>query len=234
MLAAAGTLALDEPAHAQAAPLALVYRGPASEPGTPEAVVAALRHRGAVRSAYVGPRQSRRLTAATLRGARLYVQPGGGSVEAAWPHLRPYRRVFVDWVRGGGHYLGLCLGGYLAANDPGLGLWPGRIVDYKSLRGADISRGTERLARIRWRGTSRVMYVEDPPVFTVARGARGVTVLARYRSGHIAAATARVGRGRVTVVGPHPEAPASWTTRLRGARRWDPAPWIDTERTALA
>ena len=91
MLAAAGTLALDEPAHAQAAPLALVYRGPASEPGTPEAVVAALRHRGAVRSAYVGPRQSRRLTAATLRGARLYVQPGGGSVEAAWPHLRPYR-----------------------------------------------------------------------------------------------------------------------------------------------
>lgn len=233
-LAAAGALALDEPAQARSAPLAVIYRGPASEPGTPEAAAWALRHRGAVRTAYVGPRQSRRLTAATLRGARLYVQPGGGSVEAAWPHLLPYRRTIVDWVRGGGHYLGLCLGGYLAANDPGFGLWPGRIVDYKSLRGADIARSSERLATIRWRGRSRTMYVEDPPVFALNRGARRVTVLARYRTGHIAAASVPVGRGRVTVVGPHPEAPPSWTKRLRGPRRWDPTPWIDTERTALS
>lgn len=226
--------AVTAPARARSRPLALVYRGPASEAGASAAAVAAIRRSGAARAVYVGPSQPLRLTATALRGAALYVQPGGGSVEAAWPHMAPYRRLLVDWVHGGGHYLGVCLGGYLAADGPGFGLWPGRIVDYKSVSGADIRRGAERLASIRWRGRWRVMYVEDPPTFALARGARRVTVLARYRTRHIAAASVPVGRGRVTVVGPHPDAPAAWTSGVGGPSRWDAGPWIDLERTALA
>ncbi|MDO5711788.1 MAG: hypothetical protein Q4P32_08645, partial [Micrococcales bacterium] len=113
-------------------------------------------------------------------------------------------------------------------------LWPGRVIDYKSVRGADVRRGAERLATIGWRGRSRNMYGEDPPTFSLNRGVRRVTVLARYRSGHIAAASVPVGRGRVTVVGPHPEAPASWSSTFAGPRRWDPNPWIDVERTAMS
>ncbi len=230
---ASGVPAAGAPAKARAKPLALVYRGPAAEIGAGAAAVRAIQQRGALNVAYVGPGQARKLTPASLRAATLYVQPGGGSVEAAWPRMAPYRRTIVNWVRGGGHYLGLCLGGYLAANDPGFGLWPGRIVDYKSIRGADIARSAERLARIRWRRRSTLMYVEDPPVFFIPRGARGVTVLGRYRTGHIAAASVRVGRGRVTVVGPHPEAPSSWARSFGASAKPDLGAWADLERTAL-
>lgn len=232
IIAGAGLLTTGSAETEAAKPVALVYRGPASTPGTAEAVVTALNHRKALTPRYAGPGERTRLTAAALRSATLYVQPGGGSVYAAWPHMRPYRRLIVDWVHGGGHYLGLCLGAYLAANDPGFALWPGAIGDYKRTRGTDIPGATGRLATIRWRGRSRSMYVEDPPVLTPRRGTRRLAVLARYRSGHIAAASVPVGRGRVTLVGPHPEAPPSWYRG--GPRRWQPGAWIDTEKSSIA
>ena len=232
ILAGAGALTVGAPESEAAKPIALVYRGPASSPGTAEAAVRALGHRGALTPRYVGPRERTRLTAAALRGATLYVQPGGGSVYAAWPHMRPYRRTIVNWVHGGGHYLGLCLGAYLAADDPGFGLWPGEIGDYKRTRGTDIPTARGRLATIRWRGRGRTMYVEDAPVLTPPRRHRRLSVLAHYRSGHIAAASIPVGRGRVTIIGPHPEAPPSWYRG--GPRRWQPGAWIDTERTSVA
>ncbi len=231
ILASAALLTGAESSDA-AKPSALIYRGPAARPGTAEAVASALGHRRAFAPAYVGPGERTRLTAAALRRATLYVQPGGGSVYAAWPHMRPYRRTIVDWVHGGGHYLGLCLGAYLAADDPGFGLWPGAIGDYKRTRGTDIPSARGRVATIRWRGAARAMYVEDAPVLTPRRGARRLSVLARYRSGHIAAASIPVGRGRVTLVGPHPEAPPSWYRG--GPRRWQPGAWVDTEVTSVA
>lgn len=232
LIAGAGLLTTGATQSEAARPTALIYRGPASSPGTAQAVAVALRHRNALNPVYVGPSQRTRLTAAVLRRATLYVQPGGDTVAGAWPHMRPYRRMIVDWVRGGGHYLGLCLGAYLAADDPGFGLWPGAIADYKRTRGTDIPSARGRLATIRWRGRSRTMYVEDPPVITPDRRLRRLSVLARYRSGHIAAASVPVGRGRVTLVGPHPEAPPSWYRG--GPRRWQPGAWIDTERSAIA
>ena len=88
ILAGAALLTGSEESEA-AKPVALVYRGPASRPGTAEAAVRALAHRGALTPRYVGPGERTRLTAAALRSATLYVQPGGGSVYAAWPHMRP-------------------------------------------------------------------------------------------------------------------------------------------------
>lgn len=231
-LVGAGLLALAGGTAAAAQGDALVYRGPASTPGTAEAAADAIRSRGALNPSYVGPGERIQLTASALRNATLYVQPGGDTVAGSWPSMRPYRNLIVDWVHDGGHYLGLCLGAYLAADDPGFGLWPGDVWDYKRADGTDIPTESGLLTTIQWRGRPRTMYVQDPPVFTVRPGTHRLAVLARYGSGHIAAASVPVGHGRVTLVGPHPEAPPSWYSG--GPRRWQPGAWIDTERSAIA
>ncbi|MBT2274982.1 hypothetical protein J7E69_26585 [Rhodococcus enclensis] len=56
-----------------------------------------------------------------------------------------------------------------------------------------------------WRGDKRRMFFEDGPIF-VLRDDTPTEVVARYRNGRVAAVAADFGRGRVGVVGPHPEA----------------------------
>jgi glutamine amidotransferase-like uncharacterized protein len=53
------------------------------------------------------------------------------------------------------------------------------------------------------------MYFQDGPVFALTDGA-AATVLAAYDTGAPAAVVTAFGAGRVGVVGPHPEADASW------------------------
>lgn len=235
-LAAAALVCLDG-ASAQAAgprPRALIYRGPAAYADSAAAVAEAIAHRGVLSVGYVGPGESTPLTAAALRGAMLYVQPGGGEVEDAWPLMAPYGPTITSWVRGGGHYMGLCLGAYLAADDPGFGLWPGRVFDYKAVSGAHVQTVSPQATTVSWRGTARNMYVQDPPTFTVDPGASRLVTLGHYGTGHLAGVSARVGRGRVTLLGPHPEAPPRWyPTGLRPGSR-DPEAWRVTEHIALS
>lgn len=234
-LSAAALLSLSG-ASAVAAPRkhALVYRGPASYAESSAAVTEAIAHRGALSVGYVGPAEATPLTAAALRGATLYVQPGGGEVEDAWPLMAPHASVISSWVRDGGHYMGLCLGAYLAAHDPGFALWPGRVVDYKAVSGARVSNATPQATDVAWRRTKRTMYVQDPPTFTADPGAVRLVTLGHYASGHPAGMSARVGKGRVTLVGPHPEAPPAWyPTGLRPGTR-DPEAWRVTEHIALS
>ncbi len=234
-LAAAALVCLEgRRAAAAPRPRALIYRGPAAYPESAAAVAEAIAHRGVLSAGYIGPGESTPLTAAGLRGATLYVQPGGGEVEAAWPLMAPHASTITSWVRGGGHYLGLCLGAYLAADDPGFGLWPGRVFDYKATTGAHVSTTTPQAATVSWRGTSRSMYVQDPPTFTVDAGAHRLVTLGHYGSGHLAGVSARVGGGRVTLLGPHPEAPPAWyPTGLRPVGR-DPEAWRVAEHIALS
>lgn len=240
--AAAGTAALglpvlsDSPAEAAGRRRrALIYRGPATLPGCPEAVAVAMRSRGVLTSAYVGPNARTPLTAANLRRASLYVQPGGPDVDTGWRHMRRYRSLIVNWVRGGGHYLGLCLGAYLATDDPGFGLFPGEIWDYKASRGAEIRTENARVLAITWRGRRVPLYFQDGPLFA-PRANSGAQIIARYRNGRPAALTVKVGRGRLTLVGPHPEARRGWYSGdgLTPPARWRSDIWHDVERVSLS
>ena len=229
-------LGLDAPtADAAARPLALIYRGPAAYSDCSAAVAVAMRYRRVLNSADVGPGARTALTPANLRRARLYVQPGGPDVNTGWRHMSRYRSAIVNWVRGGGHYLGLCLGAYLATDDPGFGLFPGEIWDYKTTPGADTRSSGARVLSINWRGRGTPMYVQDPPVFAPRAAARA-QIIARYRNGRPAALTVRVGRGRLTLVGPHPEATRNWYTSdgLKPPARWRGDIWADVERVALS
>lgn len=191
--------------------LALVYRGPATVPGCPEAVAEVLRaspRRLDVR--YVGPGEALGLTPETLSRALLYAQPGGGSLGRAYKKLRREAPAIRDFVASGGRYLGFCLGGYLAGETPGFGLLPGDTDQYISSPGARLTHDRDAVIEVAWRGVRRRLYAQDPPYFALDPSRGPAQVLAVYENGLPAGVVAPFGRGRVGVVGPHPEATPDW------------------------
>ena len=191
-------------------PVALVYRGRASCSGCSQAVATLLENAPtSFRTVFCGPDEDVRITRDALATATVYAQPGGGGVDQAWRRLRLYAKDIQDWVNGGGHYLGFCLGAYLAGATPGFALLPGDTHEYIDTRGATVDSTDDTVVPVRWRGQPRHMFFQDGPVFRLNAGA-AATVLASYDTGEPAAVVARCGAGRVGVVGPHPEADQSW------------------------
>ncbi|RJQ82121.1 BPL-N domain-containing protein [Amycolatopsis panacis] len=194
-------------ADTESQPLALVYRGPASTDDCPEAVAALLD--GQYRVAYIGPDEEYPLTAYSLAKAALYAQPGGGSLAPAWRSMRDYADDIRAYVQGGGNYVGFCLGGYLAGASPGFTLLPGDANEYVGSSGSDLDSTADTVLTVTWRGAQRPLFFQDGPLFTLDNGAPA-TVLATYPSGAVAAVVAPCGKGKVGVVGPHPEADETW------------------------
>jgi glutamine amidotransferase-like uncharacterized protein len=193
--------------------LALVYRGPASEPGCPEAVADLLRHsRWDLDVRYVGPRESVSLSRHTLSRCLVYCQPGGGELDRAYRKLRHDAPVIRDYVASGGRYLGFCLGGYLAGETPGFGLLPGDTDQYISSSGATTATDGDTVVQVLWGGRRRMVFFQDGPWFDLDPGRGPADVLAVYDNGLPAAVVAPYGRGAVGVVGPHPEATPDWFT----------------------
>ncbi|MGS2617883.1 BPL-N domain-containing protein [Micromonospora sp. LZ34] len=211
---AAGTLAAlgwaGVSAVSRDGPLALVYRGPAACSGCAEAAAALLRSAPAgFRTEYCGPDEERQISRSTLAEAAVYAQPGGGNVGPAWRRMRDYAEEIRGFVHDGGHYLGFCLGAYLAAADPGFGLINGKVRQYISTAGASVDSTDDTVIKVRWRGRVRHMFFQDGPTFELRSGVPG-TVLATYDTGAAAAVVTTFGAGRVGLVGPHPEADRSW------------------------
>ena len=233
-------------------PVALVYRGPAACDGCPEAAANMLARQPqhfVIR--YIGPRERLRFSAQTLQGAALFVLPGGGNdVEQAWRDLvkeSGFSAALVrDYVREGGRYLGICMGGYLAGTtggNGGLRLLPGDSAGYVGSPGASVHTTGDTLVRVTWLGghrpRPRMMFFQDGPSFRLSDPrtspqARAAVVLARYHSAGqpIAMMITRYGRGRVAVSGPHPEATRDWYTS-NGLTPWYAAD-IDIGNTLIA
>lgn len=197
-------------------PRALIYRGPASLPGCPEAVANLLSsspwnfdiH-------FVGPDEQLQIDESTLHSAALYAQPGGGNLDGAFTHLRRHVPAIQHFVRSGGRYLGFCLGGYLAGRSPGFELLPGDADQYVALRSAELHNTKGTVLEVDWSGQVEDMYFQDGPYFSLDEHYRqyydsDAEILARYRNGSIAALKIDYGHGRVGVVGPHPEADETW------------------------
>jgi glutamine amidotransferase-like uncharacterized protein len=199
-------------ANPSARPIALIYRGPAGCAGCSEAAAALLQSsKWGFDVRYVGPNESLQLSDQTLKMATLYVQPGGdGTVEEAFAYLQDSAPAIRDFIASGGRYLGLCMGGYLAGSDPGFNIIPGDTDEFITTRQASVKTEADTVTPILWRNRQRYMYFQDGPYFILSQGASGVDTLATYTNGKIAALVSPYEKGKVGVVGPHPEATASW------------------------
>jgi glutamine amidotransferase-like uncharacterized protein len=216
--AAAGALALGGGIAATRAatpsrerPLALVYDGPQGcddcAPSIGSVLEAAPQR---FRVEYVGPGTGNVLDAAALAAATLYVQPGGGAdLQATWEDLEPVADDMRAWVQGGGSYLGLCFGAYLAGRGPGFDMLPGDAFGWAGTPGATVPDDRDTVIPVTWRGRERHVYFQDGPGFELD-DTEGTTVLATYPNGVPAAIVAAYGKGHVGVTGPHPEADRSW------------------------
>jgi hypothetical protein len=196
-------------------PVALVYRGPASCPGCSEAAAALIRlsplH---FTVSYAGPGEKLKITAASLRGVALYAQPGGGgSVRRGMTALGPAAAATIkSYVASGGHYLGICMGAYLAGSDPGMGLLaPGDTGEYDQTRGASVRTAAQAVIPVIWSRTVGYEYAQDPP-YIIPSGVRGEKVLSRFANHLVDALVRPYRRGAVGVVGTHPEADRTWFT----------------------
>lgn len=195
------------------APVALVYRGPGSCSGCSEAVAALIAKspRGfAVR--YVGPNEALKLTPESLQGVALYAQPGGdGTVAEAERRLGASgMQTIRDYVAGGGHYVGFCMGAYLAGSNPGMELLaPGDTGQYIRTAGASVTSTRNAVIPIKWRTQSRYHFAQDP-AYIVPSGVAGEVILSRFSNNRVNALARPYGTGGVGVVGTHPEATRSW------------------------
>ena len=208
-------------------PLALVYSGKGICEGCDTSLSLAFRQAG-FRTEGVRPGN---ITQANLERAAVFAVPGGDQELDVMLALFPGEAQNIkQYVTSGGHYLGVCLGSFLAApliiNTPsptstlpsGLDLFKGRVFNHSETKEA-------RIEPILWRpGTPnssiRMMYFQDGPHFTL-NDPRAV-IWAQYQDGSIAAFQAPLGRGRVGLLGPHPEADETWWNEDPGHPLYDP------------
>lgn len=195
---------------------ALVYRGPAGGTGCSEAVAEFLKNDPVYNFnvIYVGPNEGTSVQAGLqLPDAVLYVQPGGdGSVSKAFNKMSKDAPAVRNFVRNGGHYLGICMGGYLVDNDPGFdfGL---NTFSYTKTPGATVKTTRPTLVKVMWGETPRWMYFQNGPYFIPDSGVPGQIIVANYTNGYVAAMIQPYGNGKIGCSGPHPEAPDSWYKR---------------------
>ena len=213
------------PYYINSKPTAVIYRGPAACSNCPGAVADALSSKYNI--VYAGPNETLNLQAALATNPQVFIQPGGGDdMKVAWADVKPYRQNVIDYVTNGGHYVGICMGGFLASqyiieNDALsgyglLGLTGSDAIDYTTTTGADITTNKDFLLNIKWNGVTKQIYFQGGPSFTLGSSATSAQILAYYSNNLIAAMIVPTGKGSVGVVGPHPEGNADWYSIFPG------------------
>jgi glutamine amidotransferase-like uncharacterized protein len=217
-------------AWADPAPLALVWRGPgACKLFCGQSAVNTTRMAGfRTLSVYPGFHDE-----ALFREAKLWVQPGGRSTLAATsmgPELMEHVRRFVA---DGGAYVGFCAGMYLTTahigttDQAGFGFVPGRtdlyLPDSQDPIGILVPLTLDQ-------GVYNSLYFGGPKLLASESElhAAGAQVIAHYADGSIAGVELPYGRGRVAVIGAHPEANWGWKALSGNATRHT-ARWLALE-----
>jgi glutamine amidotransferase-like uncharacterized protein len=197
-----------------AAPVALVYRGPAS--CCSEAVFNLLKKSSYNFDVkYIGPNETLKMVASSFVGATVYAQPGGnGTVDEGLAALggNAAMTLIKNFVNNGGKYLGFCMGAYFAGSNPGMGLLsPGDTDGYIGSPGASVSTDADTIVPVTWRTTKKIHFFQDG-AYILPSNVAGERILAKYDNGLVDALTKPYGKGRIGVVGSHPEADRTWYT----------------------
>lgn len=187
-------------------PIALVYKGPGSCPEDCSLASAHVAELAGFEVRYVGPQE---INPNIFKDAKVYIQPGGVSNIVGDNMISSMKTALKNFIASGGGYVGFCAGGFFAS-------LPHDGYKYLGIIAADSD-----LAKIRpntsqqwvtWKdGTKRSVYFEGGPYFIVPQNSN-LTITSRYQDGRVAGVEGAFGKGRVSVVGHHPEAPEWWRT----------------------
>lgn len=198
---------------------ALVYNGPVSAEDCPESAAAIAQEAG-IKVKYVSdvaelPRW--------LQDAEVFIIGGTGDdllplVQAFTPTVT---QALKDYLNNGGRYLGICGGGFMASTGwdedgkhiQALGIIPAGTSVYKD----DY---VPRVLPITWLGKTRPMYFKAGPYFQMAKSPEPVEIIANYGDGSVAAFMSAYGKGKIAVIGPHPEARESWKDEAADGHNW--------------
>ncbi len=204
-------------AHAE--DYALIYNGPTAAQACPEAAAAVAREAG-LPVKFVSDLNK---LPGLLDHAAVFII--GGTDDDLDPLIADFtpavKQAVQEYVRGGGRYLGICGGAYLA----GTGYWENgrylRLLELIAAEPQEFEAGNyaEQILPIRWLGATYSMYFQGGPAFDLTTSARA-RIVARYADGQLAALVSPYGRGKVAVIGPHPEADAAWIEHLPRAADW--------------
>ena len=185
------------------APIAFIYFGPGVCDGCEtDLSIPFLKLGYRVQAVYPG-----QLTPEFLAEADVFVVPGGDFVNNVRNAFKPGEISNIkQYVQNGGHYLGTCLGAYLAASPysqiPGIDLFRGAVYQHSKYINA-------RMENVTWQGQHRWLYFQDGPEFHPDMKVPSL-VWATYITGAPAAVQQDLGKGRIGLIGPHPEANESW------------------------
>ena len=131
--------------------------------------------------------------------------PGGFGDSDSYDRLFNYNAYRVkEFVKSGGHYLGICMGAYWADQLYFDLIDDVRAVQYIKQPNADIRRSYGTVAPVVWNGTPIKMYFYDG--CALIGDESKFKVIARYANGDPMA----IIKGRVGLIGCHPESSQFW------------------------
>jgi glutamine amidotransferase-like uncharacterized protein len=204
-----------------AAPIALLYNGPAADPDGVESMTAILTGMG------VEVRTCSDLTKlpSQLKGVSLF------SIGGTTDDLAPINQMCTPqvakavnaWLDAGGTYVGICGGAIMACNS-----WDDATGHHATLElfptesESFIQDQSAQILPIRWSGKLVPMFFQFGPTFLKGAGfPRGTATFATYSDGQVAGLTYTHGKGKLALLGPHPEATKDWLSQeVTGAETW--------------
>ena len=166
------------------------------------------------------------LTEELLSDTSCLVIPGGlgDSDQYDTSELKLHTELIKNYVACGGRYLGICMGSYLAGyHYLDLLKKNTRAAQYVKRKACTIHHEKPDVVELLWDECKEPMYFFDGAAFVPRKGYSNISgeVVARYLNGDPAALIQTYKKGRVGVIGPHPEAHKWWFYVEKNIRdRW--------------
>ena len=149
----------------------------------------------------------------------------GGTLDDINPFVASFSPDTVNalkaFIEKGGAYLGICGGGYIASTgwEEESGFFKALgLVPYES--DSFLYDSEPQVIEITWKNKKRSVFYQFGPKFLLPDDTTD-NIIATYSDGSVAAFSMKSGKGRIVLVGPHPEADESWIEdSMKNAELW--------------
>jgi glutamine amidotransferase-like uncharacterized protein len=167
-----------------------------------------------------------------LNGAKAFIIGGTeGNTGDLLDEIDEAKEDLKTYIINGGNYLGICGGAYVASKGS---QWPDgyetgmALVNIESFV-FDPNYSDAQILTVTWQSSTRTFYYLNGPAFSKTDLPQMATIIANYHNANkdVAAFSTTLGKGKIVLCGPHPEADDTWLID-------DPEPlnaetWTDTK-----